>query len=164
MAKLRCWSRKNKQQKRYVVCTGSKGQTKRRSKRLRKKQKGGRKLRCWSRKNKQQKRYVVCTGSKGQTRRRSKRLRKKQRGGKSYSKRQMGGNKGAPLMPQTLVNLSRSLTHAGGNVINGIRGYPETVSPSPQIQPELLKPAKASMNTTQIGNIYTSSQKAVGAL
>ena len=40
--KIKCWSKKTKQNKRYVVCSGSKGQKKRRSRRLRnKKQKGG---------------------------------------------------------------------------------------------------------------------------
>lgn len=40
--KIKCWSRTNKHNARYVVCSGSKGQKRRRSKRLRKKkQRGG---------------------------------------------------------------------------------------------------------------------------
>ena len=123
--KIRCWSKVNKSKKRYVVCTGSKGQKKRRrSKRLRKRG-GSKKIRCWSRQNKSKKRYVVCTGSKGQKRRRkSKRLRK--RGGKRNT-----------LLPQSLVNTGRDVEFNLGEVYNGFQGVPPPVNPSPTYQPAL---------------------------
>ena len=201
--KIRCWSRKNKQNARYVVCSGSKGQKKlRRSKRLRrKKQKGGEvkafvgsswssspstwpgvagkdgvtnhyalaksvmplpasssqsggALRCWSRKNKSNKRYVVCSGSKGQKHRRSKRLRKKQK----------GGQKGAPLAPQVLVNAGRSLLYGGESVYNSVRGVGAPQDPNPTIQPAMSGGVIASMNTDRISDIYSSAQKSVGAI
>ena len=150
---LRCWSRKNKSNKRYVVCSGSKGQKRRKSKRLRKKQKGGG-LRCWSRKNKSNKRYVVCSGSKGQKRRRSKRLRKKQK----------GGQKGAPLAPQVLVNAGRSLLYGGESVYNSVRGVGSPQDPNPTIQPAMSKGVTPSINTDRISDIYSSAQKSVGAI
>ena len=151
---LKCWSRKNKQDKRYVVCSGSKGQKRRRSKRLRKKQKGGRGLKCWSRKNKQDKRYVVCSGSKGQKRRRSKRLRKKQK----------GGQKGAPLAPQVLVNAGRSLVYGGESVYNSVRGVGSPQDPNPTVQPAMTKGVTPSINTDRISDIYSSAEKSVGAI
>jgi hypothetical protein len=152
---LKCWSRKNKQDKRYVVCSGSKGQKRRRSKRLRKKQKGGRGLKCWSRKNKQDKRYVVCTGSKGQRKlRRSKRLRKKQK----------GGQKGAPLAPQVLVNAGRSLVYGGESVYNSVRGVGSPQDPNPTVQPAMTKGVTPSINTDRISDIYSSAEKSVGAI
>ena len=111
-------------------------------------------LRCWSRKNKSNKRYVVCSGSKGQKRRRSKRLRKKQK----------GGQKGAPLAPQVLVNAGRSLLYGGESVYNSVRGVGSPQDPNPTIQPAMSKGVTPSMNTDRISDIYSSAQKSVGAI
>ena len=111
-------------------------------------------LRCWSRKNKSNKRYVVCSGSKGQKRRRSKRLRKKQK----------GGQKGAPLAPQVLVNAGRSLLYGGESVYNSVRGVGSPQDPNPTIQPAMSGGVTASMNTDRISDIYSSAQKSVGAI
>lgn len=111
-------------------------------------------LRCWSRKNKSNKRYVVCSGSKGQKRRRSKRLRKKQK----------GGQKGAPLAPQVLVNAGRSLLYGGESVYNSVRGVGSPQDPNPTIQPAMSKGVTPSINTDRISDIYSSAQKSVGAI
>ena len=189
--KTKCWSRTNKQNARYVVCSGSKGQKRRRSQRLRKKkQKGGEVkpfvgeswtsspaswpgvggkdgvtnhyplannivplavsttqegggLKCWSRTNKTNKRYVVCSGSKGHKRSGSKRKnkklkrtrskRKRQKRARSKRKRQKGGQKGAPLAPQFLVNAGRSLLYGGESAYNSVRGVGSPQNPNPVV-------------------------------
>jgi len=121
-------------------------------------QTGGKKLKCWSRKSKKGS-YVVCTGSRGQVRR-SKRLRKKKR---SKSKKQRGGNKGAPLS-QTLVNMGRSLSYGGESLFNGVQGYNAPVNPSPENQSALFQDNGPDMNHSKISDIYTQAQNQVGAL
>jgi hypothetical protein len=118
----------------------------------------GKKLKCWSRKSKKGS-YVVCTGSRGQVRR-SKRLRKKKR---AKSKKQRGGNKGAPLS-QTLVNMGRSLSYGGETLFNGVQGYNAPVNPSPENQSALLRDGHPVMNTERVSEIYAQAQNQVGAL
>ena len=210
--KIKCWSRTNKHNARYVVCSGSKGQKRRRSKRLRKKkQRGGEVkpfigeswtsspatwpgvggndgssnhyplannvaplpnsttqegggLKCWSKKNKSNKRYVVCSGSKWR-KRRSKRLRKKkQKRARSKRKRQKGGQKGAPLAPQFLVNAGRSLLYGGESAYNSVRGVGSPQNPNPAVQPAMTKGMVPSINTDRISDIYSSAEKTVGAI
>ena len=123
-------------------------------------------LRCWSRKNKSNKHYTVCSGSKGQKRRRSNRLRKKSQKRRSnrLRKKQKGGQKGAPLAPQVLVNAGRSLLYGGESVYNSVLGVGAPQDPNPTIHPAMSKGVTASINTDRISDIYSSAQNSVGAI